>query len=110
MAIQTRLVGTLGGSGVEITRGLSASALYGTTTTITTISVPAGETWLAVLSGTITTTGAIGNNPRLAIGGTGAQFPAGPASAVAEVTGTTTATLAVGKDSSFTGTLYTVKL
>ena len=110
MAIQTRLIGTLGGARVEITPGISASAPYNSTTTITTIHVPAGETWLAVLSGTITLQSGAGSNPQLEIGGTGTPFPTGPASVAAEVTGTTAVRLVTGRASSFTGTLYTVKL
>lgn len=111
MAIQTRLVGTLGGARVEITPGLSASNSINTTTTITTIRVPAGETWLAVLSGTLTSGGSGSNTPRLEIGGTSSRIMGGPASVVAEVTGTATVSLVTTLSAaSFTGTLYTVKL
>ena len=112
MTIQTHLVGTLGGSRVEITPGISISSDYETTTTITTLHVPAGETWLAVLSGTMTTLGTTpGTAPLLMIGDTSSQVFAGPSSVVAEITDTTTVSLVTLRwEAEFTGTLYTIRL
>ena len=114
MAITSEIIGKLGGADVEeapVSGTVSGSS--GTTTLMTTITVPDGKTWLVAVIGTATTP-ATGLNgyPEIVIGNTGAAFN-GVGGASALVTGTVEIRLrrnwALGSDS-FTGTVYTAEM
>ena len=76
MAITSEIIGKLGGGGVEEAPvSGTASEGPGTTTLMTTITVPAGKTWLVAAIGTATSP-ATGRNgyPEIVIGNTRASF------------------------------------
>ena len=112
MAITSEIIGKLGGADVQ-SFPVEGSTSSSSGTGIHTIEVPAGETWLVAVIGTITTP-ATGRNgyPEIAIGNTRAAF-SGVGGASALVTGTVEIRLrrnwSLGSDS-FTGHVYTVKL
>ena len=114
MAITSEIIGKLGGADVEeVPVSGTASEGPGTTTLMTTITVPAGKTWLVAVIGTATTP-ATGRNgyPEIVIGNTRVAF-SGVGGASALVTGTVEIRLrrnwSLGSDS-FTGTVYTVEM
>ena len=114
MAITSEIIGKLGGAGVEETPASgTVSGDSGTTTLMTTVTVPAGKTWLVAVIGTATSqaTGRSGY-PEIVIGNTRAAF-SGVGGASALVTGTVEIRLsrnwAIGSDS-FTGTVYTAEM
>ena len=85
----------------------------GTTTLMTTIAVPEGETWLVAAIGTVTAASAgLNGYPEITIGDKRAAFK-GEGGVSALVTGTVEIRLRrnynIGSDS-FTGKVYTVKL
>ena len=75
MAITSEIIGKLGGGVEETPVSGTASEGPGTTTLMTTITVPAGKTWLVAVIGTATTP-ATGRNgyPEIVIGNTRAAF------------------------------------
>ena len=111
MAITSEIIGKLGGADVEVIPVEGTAS--GTTTLMTTITVPAGKTWLVAVIGTATSP-ATGRNgyPEIVIGNTRAAFN-GVGGASALVTGTVEIRLrrnwSLGSDS-FTGHVYTVKM
>ena len=112
MAITSEIIGKLGGADVQ-SFPVEGSTSSSSGTVIHTIGVPAGETWLVAVVGTITTP-ASGRNgyPEIVIGNTRAAF-SGVGGASALVTGTVEIRLrrnwSLGSDS-FTGHVYTVKM
>ena len=115
MAITSEIIGKLGGGAdVEETPvSGTGSGGPGSTTLMTTITVPDGKTWLVAVIGTATTP-ATGRNgyPEIVIGNTRAAF-SGAGGASALVTGTVEILLrrnwSLGSDS-FTGTVYTAEM
>ena len=114
MAITSEIIGKLGGADVEVAPvSGTASEGPGTTTLMTTITVPAGKTWLVAVIGTVTTP-ATGRNgyPEIVIGNTRAAF-SGVGGVSALATGTVEIRLrrnwSLGSDS-FTGTVYTAEM
>ena len=113
MAITSEIIGKLGGRVEEEPVSGTASGGPGTTTLMTTITVPAGKTWLVAVIGTATSP-ATGRNgyPEIAIGNTRATF-SGVGGVSALVTGTVEIHLrrnwSLGSDS-FTGTVYTAEM
>ena len=114
MAITSEIIGKLGGTDVEeATVSATNSGGPGTTTLMTTITVPAGKTWLVAVIGTATSP-ATGRNgyPEIVIGNTRAAF-IGVGGASALVTGTVEILLrrnwSISSDS-FTGTVYTAEM
>ena len=114
MAITSEIIGKLGGAGVEespVSGEVSGNS--GTSTLLTTITVPEGKTWLVAVIGTTTAAGSnLANYPDIAIGNTRAAFN-GVGGASALVTGTVQIRLYRNfglRSDSFTGTVYTVEM
>ena len=113
MAITSEIIGKLGGAGVEVTPVEGTASGGGASTLMTTITVPAGETWLVATIGTATTlAGSLNGYPYISIGDKRAAFK-GEGGVSALVTGAVEIRLRrnniLGSDS-FTGHVYTVKL
>ena len=114
MAITSEIIGKLGGgAGVEETPISGTAKGNGTSALMTTITVPAGETWLVAVIGTVTTLAStLQGCPYITIGDKKAAFGSeGGVSAL--VTGAAEIRLRrnynLGSDS-FTGHVYTVKM
>ena len=113
MAITSEIIGKLGGAGVEETPISGTATGGGASTLMTTITVPAGETWLVAVIGTVTThAGSLNGYPYITIGDKQAAFNReGGVSAL--VTGAAEIRLHrnynIGSDS-FTGHVYAAKL
>ena len=113
MAITSEIIGKLGGGVEEAPVSGTVSGGSGATTLMTTITVPAGKTWLVAVIGTATSP-ATGRNgyPEIVIGNTRAAF-SGVGGVSALVTGTVEIRLrrnwSLGSDS-FTGTVYTAEM
>ena len=113
MAITSEIIGKLGGRVEETPVSGTVSGVSGTTTLMTTITVPAGKTWLVAVIGTATTP-ATGLNgyPEIVIGDKKAAFK-GEGGVSALVTGTAEIRLrrnySISSDS-FAGTVYTAEM
>ena len=115
MAITTEIIGKLGG-GAEMEEtpvSGTVSGGSGATTLMTTITVPAGKTWLVAVIGTVTPQATTRNGyPEIVIGNTRVTF-SGVGGASALVTGTVEIRLhrnySIGSDS-FAGTVYTAEM
>ena len=114
MAITSEIIGKLGGAEVEespVSGEVSGNA--GTSTLMTTITIPEGKTWLVSVIGTATAASSnLAAYPDIAIGNTRAAFNGvGGASALA--TGTVKIRLHRNfglRSDSFTGTVYTAEM
>ena len=113
MAITSELIGKLGGGVEETPVSGEASGNSGTSTLLTTITVPEGKTWLVAVIGTTTAAGSgLASYPDIAIGNTRAAFN-GVGGASALVTGTVKIRLHRNfglRSDLFTGTVYTVEM
>src|SRR5699024_6534480 len=114
MAITSEIIGKLGGAGVEESPvSGEASGSSGTSTLMTTITVPEGKTWLVSVIGTVTAASSgLANYPEIAIGTTRATFN-GVGGASALVTGTVQIRLYRNfnlRSDSITGTVYTAEM
>ena len=114
MAITSEIIGKLGGGEVEESPvSGEASGNSGTSTLLTTITVPEGKTWLVAVIGTTTAAGAnLANYPDIAIGNKRAAFN-GVGGASALVTGTVQIRLYRNfglRSDLFTGTVYTAEM
>ena len=113
MAITSEIIGKLGGRVEETPVSGTISGGSGTTTLMTTITVPAGKTWLVAVIGTATTSAtSLSGYPEIVIGNRRAAF-SGVGGASALVTGTVEIRLrrnyAISSDS-FAGTVYTAEM
>ena len=113
MAITSEIIGKLGGGVEEVPVSGTVSGGSGTTTLMTTITVPAGKTWLVAVIGTATSPAtSLSGYPEIVIGNTRAAF-SGVGGASALVTGTVKIRLrrnyAISSDS-FAGTVYTAEM
>ena len=112
MAITSEIIGKLGGAGVEATP-VSGTASNNDTPTLANIEIPAGETWLVSVVGTITNDRETEANwAALEVGSVSAKFNgASGVSIVAtkSVTVRLRRNRTLGSDS-FTGHVYTVKM
>ena len=117
MAITSEIIGKLGGADVEVipVEG-EASGSRGSSETLATIDVPAGETWLVAAIGQVTTANNISSYfPDLHLGGVGKSKvePDGTHGLATTATGTISFTIKRGYSSgtdTFTGHVYTVKM
>ena len=113
MAITSEIIGKLGGGMEEVPVSGTVSGGSGSTTLMTTITVPAGKTWLVAVIGTATSPAVgLSGYPEIVIGNTRAAF-SGVGGASALVTGTVEIRLrrnyAISSDS-FAGTVYTAEM
>ena len=113
MAITSEIIGKLGGRVEEAPVSGTVSGGSGTTTLMTTITVPAGKTWLVAVIGTATTSATgLSGYPEIVIGNTRAAF-SGAGGVSALVTGTVEIRLrrnyTISSDS-FAGTVYTAEM
>ena len=113
MAITSEIIGKLGGGVEESPVSGEASGNSGTSTLLTTITVPEGKTWLVAVIGTTTVAGSnLANYPDIAIGNKRAAFK-GVGGASALVTGTVQIRLYRNfglRSDLFTGTVYTAEM
>ena len=114
MAITSEIIGKLGGGDVEESPvSGEVSGTSGTSTLMTTITVPEGKTWLVAVIGTTTAAGSkLSDYPEIAIGNTRAAFN-GVGGASALVTGTVRIRLYRNfglRSDLFTGTVYTAEM
>ena len=117
MAITSEIIGKLGGADVEVipVEG-AASGTSGSSETLATIDVPAGETWLvAVIGQTTAAASSSAHHPDLHLGGA-SRPAAGPdgmhglaTTASETVSFTIERRVSKGSDT-FTGHVYTVKM
>lgn len=116
MAITYELIGQLGGAEVEkIPVSATASGAYGSEVVMHTVNVPAGETWLIALIGTLTPRYTNSNGPTLHVGDAqmGPSLKAGLNSVATEQSGAIVVKIKrnnnVGQDL-FDGHVYAVKI
>ena len=114
MAITSEIIGKLGGAGVEespVSGEVSGGS--GTSTLMTTITIPEGKTWLVSVIGTATAANpSLASYPEIAIGNTRAAFN-GVGGVSALVTGTVRIRLYRNfglRSDLFTGTVYTAEM
>ena len=117
MAITSEIIGKLGGADVEVTPAEGAtSGSSGSSVVITTIDIPAGETWLVAAIGQATAGSSIsGREPELHLGGIKMPGvnPSGAYGLAATASGTISFSIKRNTSSgtdSFTGHVYTVKM
>lgn len=117
MAIEARLIGRLGGSEVTSTP-IDGQQTGQTWTTVWTVEVPAGETWLIALAATTSNSGGSSWPPRYRWRGTERAADSGLSRTLAlveEVTGPETVALELraprtNDTATITGTVYTAPL
>ena len=114
MAITSEIIGKLGGAGVEESPvSGEVSGKSGTSTLMTTITVPEGKTWLVAVIGTTTAASpSLSGYPYITIGSKQAAFE-GEGGVSALVTGTAEILLRRNynpSSDSFTGTVYTAEM
>lgn len=116
MGIETKYVGNLGGASVEVTPvSATASGSSGSEVVMHTVNVPAGETWLIALIGTLTPRSITANGPTLHVGDAnmGPYLKSGLNSVADAQSGAVEVKIrrsnGVGQDS-FTGHVYSVKI
>ena len=112
MAITSEIIGKLGGAGVEATP-VSGTASNNDTPTLANIDIPAGETWLVSVVGTMTNNSSAKSNwAQIEMGDAKSVFD-GPGGFADVATGAVSIRLVrnrtIGSDS-FTGHVYTVKM
>ena len=116
MAITSEIIGKLGGADVEVipVEG-AASGSNGSSETLATIDVPAGETWLvAAIGQTTAATNTTAFRPRLYLGSeissSNSAGVHGLATTASETVSFTIERRTSSGSDSFTGHVYTVKL
>ena len=112
MAITSEIIGKLGGADVEATP-VSGTASNNDTPTLANIEIPAGETWLVAVVGTMTNnSNAKSNWAQIEMGGAKSALD-GPGGFADVATGSVSIRMVrnrtAGSDS-FTGHVYTVKM
>ena len=116
LAITSEIIGKLGGKVEEIPVEGTASGSNGTSTVLTTIDIPAGETWLVAAIGQKTGDNSIASNqPELHLGDVKIpeRAPDGKYGLATVASGTISFSIkrnATGGTDSFTGHIYTVKM